>query len=360
MLRKGKPMDISIIVPVYNGEKYLAPLLDDICAIQKFSLEVLLVDDGSTDRSRDLIEEYKKRDDRIQYFYKENGGIVSARNYGLERASGEYLFFSDQDDRLDAAVLEKAVERLKEHNADMLFFSTRCFTDGGKEWACDTVTEEGLYGEREIGDIFIRKLVTRYTEKEVISYIGHLWTVVVRRQLVTENHISFKRFIAIDDDLFFVLDCLDHAKRLLTLKETGYFWRQNPASRTRNHSHTKDQAQKMKNYYTYRTEVLLRHNICNTEDLERYYIGVKQEFMLNLLDNEAMPGAKIRKAAALLKNYLQKEDMQSAMRQVARCPLAKRYGMEKKLLARGHILLAIFYKKAKYAKAEIGKWIRRG
>lgn len=353
-------MDISIVIPVYNGEKYLPPLLDDICAIKKISLEVLLIDDGSTDGSRALIEEYQKQDSRLKYYHKKNGGIVSARNYGLERATGEYLFFSDQDDRLDATVLEKAIESLRENNADILLFSTRCFTDGGKEWACDTVTEEGVYGEWEIGDIFIRKLVTRYAEKEVVSYIGHLWAVVVRRQLVVENKISFKRFIAIDDDLFFVLDCLDHAKQLLTLKETGYFWRQNQASRTRNHSYTMNQAQKMKNYYTYRTEVLLRHNICNTEELHRYYTGAKQEFMLNLLDNEAMLGAGIKKAAALLRIYLQKEDMQGALQQKAWCPLAERYGMEKKLLARGWVLSAVIYKKAKYAKTGIGKLIRRG
>ena len=226
-------VDLSIIVPVYNGERYLKQLLDSIHAITIGSMEVLFIDDGSADNSGEIIKAYMEKDRRFSYCKKENGGIVSARNYGLQRATGEFLFFADQDDVLEAAVLEKAVAKLKKEKADMLLFSTEYVNDAGNRSACDTVSEEGVYTEKEIGDLFIRKLVTRYAKREVVTYIGHIWAAVISRKLVAKHAICFKRFISIEDDLLFVLDSIDHAKRLITMCDTGYYWRKNPDSRTR-------------------------------------------------------------------------------------------------------------------------------
>lgn len=115
----------------------------------------------------------------------------------------------------------------------MLLFSTEYTEDNGKRSACDTAFEEGLYAEEEIGDIFIRKLVTRYAKKEVVSCIGYIWAAVIRRKIVAKHDICFKRLMAIEDDLLFVLDSLDYAKLLITICDVGYYWRQNPNSRTK-------------------------------------------------------------------------------------------------------------------------------
>ncbi len=351
--------DLSIIIPVYNGERYLTQLLESITAIEKISMEILLIDDGSTDHSADIIKKLQKTDARIRYDYKVNGGIVSARNRGLELASGTYLFFADQDDKLEAEVLTEAVFKMKENYADIILFSTECFYDTGDSWPCDTVYEEGKFTENEIADIFIRKLITRYAQKEVVSYVGHIWATVIRRELVKEQNIKFKRFMAIEDDLLFVLDSLDHAKVLLTMKETGYFWRQNPNSRTRRGKYSVYHAEKMQKYYEYRTEVLLRHQIGTEKELQNYYIGVRQEFILNLLDNEGMPRQGIGKARKLLKKYLQDDQIKEALKLPPQCPLAERYKTEKKLLSNNLIMLSVFYKKAKYYKSILGGYLRR-
>ena len=351
--------DLSVIVPVYNGERYLPQLLESITAIHKISMEILLIDDGSIDRSRELIEKYQKIDTRIKYQYKVNGGIVSARNQGLELAAGTYLFFADQDDRLEAEVLTEAILRMKESRADMLLFSTECFHNTGTPWECDTIYEEGKYTEKDIGDIFIRKLITRYSKREVVSYVGHIWAAVFRRELVKEQNIIFKRFMAIEDDLLFVLDSLDHAKVLLTMKETGYFWRQNPNSRTRRGKYSVYHAEKMQKYYEYRTEVLVRHQIVTDKELQDYYTGVRQEFYLNLLDNEAMLGQGVWKARKILKQYLQDAQIKEALKLPPQCPLAVRYKLEKMLLSNHLIILAILYKKVKYRKSIIGSYLRK-
>ncbi|MCM1263821.1 MAG: glycosyltransferase family 2 protein [Butyrivibrio sp.] len=348
--------DLSIIVPVYNGEKYLGQLLESICAIKAVSTEILMIDDGSTDTGAEIIRDYQKQDMRIVYYHKENGGIVSARNYGLSRASGEYLFFADQDDIIEALALEKAILKMKETKADMLLFSTEYIDDAGKKRACDTVFEEGSYTEKEIGDIFIRKLVTRYAEKEVVSYIGHIWAAVISRKLVMENNICFKRFMAIEDDLLFVLDSLDYAKLLLTMRDVGYYWRQNPDSRTRKGRYTEDLPQKKRKYYEYRTKILKRHGVCTGEELEQYYTGVRQEFILDILDNEGL--RNIRRAYPALRQLMNNEEIREALLKHPECPLAQRYRVEKRQLAKNKVFLALFHKKWKYVKGRLGNSIR--
>lgn len=355
-------MELSIIVPVYNGEKYLAELLDSICSIKDISVEILLVNDGSLDGSEKIIRSYQERDGRIRYLKKENGGIVSARNYGLQAAEGEYLFFADQDDILDAGVLETAIKKSKAANADMALFSTKCFNDNGKSWDCDTVWKAGHFNEREVSDIFIRKLITRYAgaEGEIVSYIGHIWAAVIRRSLVKEHGIVFKRFMAIEDDLLFVLDTLNYAGSVITMTEAGYYWRQNPDSRTRRGKYSVEHASKMRKYYEYRTDILVKHGICTAEELQAYYTGVRQEFILNLLDNEAMWGHhKIIKACRLLQRYIKDEEMKAALADEPRCPLAQRYTVEKRLLAGNRVYAAVLYKKVRYLKAIVGNKLKK-
>lgn len=354
--------ELSIIVPVYNGEKYLAELLDSICAIRDISVEILLINDGSLDGSEKIIQSFQDKDMRIRYLKKENGGIVSARNYGLQEAGGEYLFFADQDDILDAAVLERAIKKSKAANADMTLFSTKCFNDSGKSWDCDTVWKAGHFNGREVPDIFIRKLITRYAGAtgEIVSYIGHIWAAVIRRSLVKEHGIVFKRFMAIEDDLLFVLDTFNYAESVLTMTEAGYYWRQNPDSRTRRGKYSAEHASKMRRYYEYRTDILVKHGICTAEELQAYYTGVRQEFVLNLLDNEAMWGHhKIVKSCRLLQGYLEKEEMKAALADEPHCPLAQRYTVEKRLLARNKVYAAVLYKKARYFKAIVGNVLKK-
>ena len=104
-IRYSEPL-ISVIVPVYGVEKYVAKCLDTIINQTYRNLEIILVDDGTIDRSGIICEEYAKRDGRIKVFHKENGGLSDARNYGIEHSTGEYLTFIDSDDYLDLDYVE--------------------------------------------------------------------------------------------------------------------------------------------------------------------------------------------------------------------------------------------------------------
>lgn len=115
---------ISVIVPVYNMEKYLKRCLDSICNQSYDNLDILLVDDGSTDKSLSILYEYMKKDNRIRVFEKENGGQASARNYGLKHMIGDYVSFVDSDDYLDTSCYEICVAKLKENYYDLIVFDS--------------------------------------------------------------------------------------------------------------------------------------------------------------------------------------------------------------------------------------------
>ena len=110
---------ISVIVPIYNVENYLRQCLDSILEQTFHNLEILLVNDGSTDDSGQICQEYLKKDSRIRYFEKENGGLSDARNYGIERAQGEYLTFIDSDDWVTSTYIEELYIKLQHYNADI-------------------------------------------------------------------------------------------------------------------------------------------------------------------------------------------------------------------------------------------------
>lgn len=124
---------LSIIVPVYNIEKeYLERCVDSICYQTYRNLEIILVDDGSTDRTGALCDAYEKKDDRIRVFHKENGGSSSARNFGIRQASGEWLGFVDSDDWIDQDMYARLLETALSHNARIVQASRDEIDEQGK------------------------------------------------------------------------------------------------------------------------------------------------------------------------------------------------------------------------------------
>ena len=106
---------ISIIIPVYNVEKYLRRCVDSVLGQTYDKLEIILVDDGSTDNSGRICDEYREKDQRIIVIHKENGGLSEARNFGIEKSSGEYISFVDSDDWIPEDSVAIMYYKMKEH-----------------------------------------------------------------------------------------------------------------------------------------------------------------------------------------------------------------------------------------------------
>lgn len=127
-------MRFSIIVPVYNGEEYLAQTLDCLLSQSEKDIEIITVNDGSTDSTQSIIESYAKKDSRIKAVYQENAGVSAARNNGIERACGEYIIFIDSDDLLGDCALEKLYTAMQSTCADLAIFRTQSFGAGVSQY----------------------------------------------------------------------------------------------------------------------------------------------------------------------------------------------------------------------------------
>lgn len=111
---------VSIIIPIYNTSQFLKQCLDSVCSQTYSNIEILLINDGSNDNSEDICLEYRRKDNRIKYFYKENSGLSDARNYGINEASGDFIYFVDSDDFVEKDLIQHCVKQILEYDADIV------------------------------------------------------------------------------------------------------------------------------------------------------------------------------------------------------------------------------------------------
>ena len=131
---------ISVIVPIYNVEKYLPRCIESIINQTYNNLEIILIDDGSTDKSLEIAEKYKLKDNRINVFSKENGGASSCRNLGIQVANGYYVTFVDSDDSLDINAYSELMQLKRDEDFDIILFGMRILTE--KRYANEKINEE--------------------------------------------------------------------------------------------------------------------------------------------------------------------------------------------------------------------------
>ena len=203
---------ISVIVPVYNAEKYLHRCIDSILSQTFTDFELLLINDGSKDNSAVFCDEYATRDSRVRVFHKENGGVSSARNLGLDNAKGEWIAFVDSDDWLCADMYEKMLSKLINSDADL------CLCDIGMYWG-------GRYTE------FVYEhcmSVANEKVENVIRYINSNWhtcyNIVAKKELFTCNALRFPCGIAYCEDFHLTLRLLFYAKKIVKVCEPLYIY----------------------------------------------------------------------------------------------------------------------------------------
>ena len=125
---------VTIIIPIYNVEKYVGEAIESVMNQTYKNIEIILVDDGSTDRSGEICDEYQKKDDRIKVIHQENGGLPIARNAGLENATGKYIMFLDSDDILVQNACEAMYNKIEEKNADYVVGNYINMDEDGRDW----------------------------------------------------------------------------------------------------------------------------------------------------------------------------------------------------------------------------------
>lgn len=188
---------VSVIVPVYNAEKSLEKCISSILEQTYRDVELILVDDGSTDQSGKICEFWKRKDDRIECFYQDNSGVSAARNLGLEKCKGQYIMFVDADDFIDAGCCSKLVEIIEGKNVDIVFCEHRkVFEDGASIISGNNSGKVSIIscGEFEY-----------YGFKERRAIWGALYKSEIIQQL------KFPEKIAIGEDALFLINAINRA-----------------------------------------------------------------------------------------------------------------------------------------------------
>lgn len=208
---------ISIIIPIYNAEKMLRESIDSVIHQTYKNLEIILVDDGSKDSSGKLCDEYSKNDNRIKVIHKENGGLSSARNAGLDIATGKYVMFIDADDFFEPNSCEILYREIEEKNADLVIGNYIHVTYDGKKW------DSPLFDPR-IYDKF--KLSINDFEKSFFVMNSVVWNKIFKREFIEKLNL---RFIpkAIAEDAIFSSYCYVHTDNAYYINNIIYNYRQN-------------------------------------------------------------------------------------------------------------------------------------
>lgn len=209
---------LSIVVPVYNVENYLRKCLDSILEQTLEDIEVICVNDGSTDSSPDILREYKEKDDRIIVIDQENSGLGAARNAGIARARGEYVGFVDSDDFIHPTMYEKLYKKAHEFDSDIVLTNIYLYyTDTG---------EIKLFRDNDFyGFMSQTKYFTVMQHPRILQFIG-VWDRIYRRSFL-EEHRLFNPVNRIYEDVLFTVQTCVFAERISIVNEPLYYYRKN-------------------------------------------------------------------------------------------------------------------------------------
>lgn len=215
---------VSVIIPVYNAEKYIKRCLDSVLAQSYRNFEVLLIDDGSTDNSGRICDEYRFRDNRIRVIHNKNCGVAATRNVGIREAQGDYIAFVDSDDYIDPDMLEIMVTRVKKFNSDIVMCNY--FTDKGGKITKAKMNYKEVYDGADI--VKNELLYLYYTDYHNGLY--SLCNKLIKKSIYSANDILFDESLKRGEDAWFVFQCLKHCKRVDYIPEAFYYYYQNQSS----------------------------------------------------------------------------------------------------------------------------------
>lgn len=203
---------ITVIVPVYNTENYLRRCIDSILTQTFTDFELLLIDDGSTDSSGKICDEYKDKDDRIRVFHKENGGVSSARNLGLDNASGELIAFVDSDDYVLTVFLETYIMLFKE-NADLYILGIIPDYSISSKYI---ITNTSLNYNGKIQDVLLQLMSCQM--------LGSLCNKAFKKSIIDLNGLRFNESYRFREDEEFLLRYMVFAKQVVSTLKKSYVY----------------------------------------------------------------------------------------------------------------------------------------
>lgn len=215
---------ITIIIPVYNVENFLDECIKNIVNQTYKNLEIIIINDGSTDKSLEIMNSYKEKDKRIKIISKKNEGVSCARNEGIKYINGEFVIFIDSDDYLEKNMLEKLYFYANNFEADMVICNYNMVKDNNIVRRKNEFNYNGILDKEE----FFKKIfMPQY-------FSGYLWNKLIRSDIIIKNSILFEKDIHMMEDLLFVIKIAELSEKIYwnnNLKLYNYIQRSNGAMR---------------------------------------------------------------------------------------------------------------------------------
>ncbi len=238
---------ISVIVPIHNVENFISQTIENVINQTYKNLQIILIDDGSTDNSGIICDKYKKIDKRINVIHQENVGLATTRNNGISLAKGEYIHFLDADDYLPLNYYEKMIEALGESHADVI---------------CS-----GFYFEKhpresvKFNDTFILINTNDKYEKTFVYRFMYVWRYLIKTAFIHENNLSFVNGVFMEDQLFTV-EMIYKANMIITAPvQYFYRWNKNSIMNTKNKKSQKLRQKDAKQIQQLLNDFVKQHNI---------------------------------------------------------------------------------------------------
>ena len=201
---------VSIIIPVYNTQKYLKKCINSIIDQTYSNLEIILVNDGSTDNSLEICKEYEKIDERVFIISGENHGVSHARNMGIRKAKGEYLYFADSDDYLETDAIEKMIQGFEKADCELIIA-------GYNEVESEEKIVKKSWGKSKLKSDDAKKLIL---DENGVG--GYLWNKLFKLSLIKKFEIKFDETIYVWEDVLFVMEYLDKCKYVCLIDDIVY------------------------------------------------------------------------------------------------------------------------------------------
>lgn len=200
---------VSVVIPVYNTEKYLRACLSSVINQTYSNIEIIIINDGSSDDSALICKEYSKSDERITFIDKDNEGVSVARNIGITLAKGEWIYFLDSDDFLDFNAFEKLINTASDTNCDVIQFGLRRLMVG------NIVSENKPSNYQEYQDL---ELFLEENELKPVSACLHFF----KSSVIKNNKIKFNEKLKHNEDMLFVYSLYCHLKKIVVINDILY------------------------------------------------------------------------------------------------------------------------------------------
>lgn len=210
---------ISIIIPIYNCEKFLNKCLDSVINQTYKNLEIICVNDGSKDNSLEIIKEYQKKDERIVIIDKQNEGVSAARNDAIKKSTGEYITFIDSDDWIELNTIEILYNTLIENDVDVIRGNYYLNTDYDKCTVVENLLE--LKNKKICKDNFSEELIDKLLVGTIQSYI---WLLLIKRDCILRCNLLFKEDISLMEDAIFYVELFNNINSIYFLDKPLYHY----------------------------------------------------------------------------------------------------------------------------------------